>query len=442
MVPLWGILLIFCTTTWASYCGKSGVPFSIEVLPSGSPVLGCAQPSCVAQPPDDVDDSVFNTDETGQIDGFFREGDKTHQGYLQTNKLRANCSGTFDHLACTRKNQWVGGIEYIYHPRQPLLLQCCTFEGLRFSQIVGVTPIGPGEAVTGGEVVRDGRQISFDVIANIRKVVDRDDPKIKNRRLKLLERPGSFGAPIFNPTEDVTHQPHYPRRTITPKPRPTIAPIPVTPSPTTTPPPSLFTFPTLPPLSFPSLPPPTSLFMFPGFSQPNAPSPLPPATQLHASGVQQAPLAPLSPPSQTYQHLHPFMQPHLLQSPFHPFASQQLIINPGQDQSPKPLHEQSQNHQHQLGMPMAFAQPIASPFYHPFGLPAHPQQALPMADTRQMMFPFQTANLAQNNRQQVNEKAELVEPSLPPTQQQLGNLFQPPPFPALHTALQNFQSQG
>lgn len=39
MVPLWGILLIFCTTTWASYCGKSGVPFSIEVLPSGQFVL-------------------------------------------------------------------------------------------------------------------------------------------------------------------------------------------------------------------------------------------------------------------------------------------------------------------------------------------------------------------------------------------------------------------
>ncbi|VDK46473.1 unnamed protein product [Cylicostephanus goldi] len=59
-----------------------------------------------------------------------------------------------------------------------LLLQCCTFEGLRFSQIVGVTPIGPGEAVTGGEVVRDGRQISFDVIANIRKVVNTDDPRM------------------------------------------------------------------------------------------------------------------------------------------------------------------------------------------------------------------------------------------------------------------------
>ncbi|VDM61140.1 unnamed protein product [Angiostrongylus costaricensis] len=177
MMPLWGIIVIGAYTS-ASFCGKSGVPFSVEVSPSGAPVLGCAQPSCVAQPTDDFDDSVFNTDLSGQVDGFFREGDRGRQGFLQTNKLRANCSGDFDQLACSRKNQWIGGIEYIDHPRQPLLLQCCTFEGLRFSQIVGVTPIRPGEAVTGGEVVRDGRQISFDVIANIRKIVDYNDHKM------------------------------------------------------------------------------------------------------------------------------------------------------------------------------------------------------------------------------------------------------------------------
>lgn len=31
--------------------------------------------------------------------------------------------------------------------------------------------MGPGEAITGGEVIRNGRQISFDVIANVHKVV-------------------------------------------------------------------------------------------------------------------------------------------------------------------------------------------------------------------------------------------------------------------------------
>jgi hypothetical protein len=51
-----------------------------------------------------------------------------------------------------------------------LLLQCCTFDGLQLSQEVGVTTLAPGEAITGGEVIRNGRQISFDVIADVRKI--------------------------------------------------------------------------------------------------------------------------------------------------------------------------------------------------------------------------------------------------------------------------------
>ncbi|KAK6761993.1 hypothetical protein RB195_022911 [Necator americanus] len=42
----------------------------------------------------------------------------------------------------------------------------------------------------------------------------------------------------------------------------------------------------------------------------------------------------------------------------------------------------------------------------------------------------------------MEDKLDLVEPSLPPMQQQLGSLFRPPPFPALSSALQNFQAQG
>uniref|UniRef100_A0A914RTC3 Uncharacterized protein n=1 Tax=Parascaris equorum TaxID=6256 RepID=A0A914RTC3_PAREQ len=68
-----------------SFCGSTGVPFSFEVLPSGkhckscvhrAPVLGCAQPSCVAAPENTEEDSNFLTDTEGQSDGFFREGDK------------------------------------------------------------------------------------------------------------------------------------------------------------------------------------------------------------------------------------------------------------------------------------------------------------------------------------------------------------------------------
>ncbi|VDN53139.1 unnamed protein product [Dracunculus medinensis] len=166
--------LLFITRSHASFCGNAGVPFSLEVLPSGAPVLGCAQPSCVATPDNFKEDSNFSEDVEGQRDGFFREGDRNLKRFRpkESQKLVANCSGKFAELSCPRKDQWVGGIEYIDHPRQPLILQCCTFSGLRFSQEVGVSNVGIGEAITGGEVIRDGRQISFDVIANVRKVVD------------------------------------------------------------------------------------------------------------------------------------------------------------------------------------------------------------------------------------------------------------------------------
>ncbi|CAJ0583873.1 unnamed protein product, partial [Mesorhabditis spiculigera] len=124
---------------------------------------------------------------------FSRDGDRAQNTFWRANKFKANCSGAFDELACVRKNQWVGGIEYIDHPRQPLVLQCCSFEGLRFSQDVGVTTISAGEAVTGGEVIRDGRQISFDVIANVRKVIDPEDKSVSYevtvRRMNCLPDP-------------------------------------------------------------------------------------------------------------------------------------------------------------------------------------------------------------------------------------------------------------
>ncbi|MFH4977433.1 hypothetical protein AB6A40_004142 [Gnathostoma spinigerum] len=179
----------------ASFCGSAGVPFSFEVLPSGAPVLGCAQPSCLATPADFKEDKVFLANAEGQTDGFFRSGDRELARYRDQSakKITAKCPNKFAELSCPKKDQWVGGIEYIDHPRQPLILQCCTFEGLRVSQDVGVTNVGPGEAITGGEVVRDGRQISFDVIANVRKVVNSNSHKISYevtvRRMNCLPDP-------------------------------------------------------------------------------------------------------------------------------------------------------------------------------------------------------------------------------------------------------------
>ncbi|CAJ0935634.1 unnamed protein product, partial [Mesorhabditis belari] len=204
MRSIWTIFL-FLPVSLASFCGQYGVPFSLEVLPNGLPVLGCAQPSCIAQPEDGVDDSIFETDGTGQVDGFFRDGDREQNTRLTANKFKANCSRA-NQLACLRKNQWVGGIEFIDHPRQPLVLQCCTFDGLKFSQDVGVTTISTGEAVTGGEVVRDGRQISFDVIANVRKVIDSQDDTVSYevtvRRMNCLPDPPEVEVQYEQDLED------------------------------------------------------------------------------------------------------------------------------------------------------------------------------------------------------------------------------------------------
>ncbi|KAK0405320.1 hypothetical protein QR680_017922 [Steinernema hermaphroditum] len=190
------LLAVALPLATASFCGTSGVPYSFEVLPSGAPVLGCAQPSCVVAEKDAKEDSEFLADIQGQVDGYFREGDRNTPRYRQQSapKFVANCSGEFNELSCAKKNQWVGGIEYIDHPRQPLILQCCTYEGLKFSQDVGVTTVGPGEAITGGEVIRGGRQISFDVIANVRKVVEVGKPKkisyeVTVRRMNCLPDP-------------------------------------------------------------------------------------------------------------------------------------------------------------------------------------------------------------------------------------------------------------
>ncbi|GMT34198.1 hypothetical protein PFISCL1PPCAC_25495, partial [Pristionchus fissidentatus] len=173
-------LLLLCVflapSSLASFCGENGVPFSLEVLPNGKPA-----------------------DPQGNFDGYFRDEERT--SHLQANKFKANCSGQFDAVTCPKKNQWVGGINAVNHPRQPLILQCCSFEGLRFSQDVGVTTIAPGEAVTGGEVIRDGRQISFDVIANVKKVLDPVDHdkvlyEVTVRRMNCLPDPGELQTPF------------------------------------------------------------------------------------------------------------------------------------------------------------------------------------------------------------------------------------------------------
>ncbi|PIO68866.1 hypothetical protein TELCIR_09332, partial [Teladorsagia circumcincta] len=380
-----------------------------------------------------------------------------------------NCSGNFDRLACTRKNQWVGGIEFINHPRQPLLLQCCTFEGLRFSQIVGVTSIRAGEAVTGGEVIRAGRQISFDVIANIRKVIDRDDPRMTSfevtvrrmnclsdpheleadvdddveaellrilekanngvapleheahghvdivtstavpdfqtvekfrgskkrkyrRLLKMSDRPESFGAPIFNPIEHVTRQPHFSRRTIPPPRMKTDVARTEVSTTTPTPPSPMFTLPSLHQPS-PAIPPSTSLALLPGFPQRTIPSPPSSPMQPPFPGTSQAGLPSFSLPS-IHEQINNFMRSHPL-VPLFDSSSQKPPIDPNQEQNAKELQPFSQvSSQHHMQTGILQPSIVASPFYYPFGLPPQSQQ-IATSPMQQMMQPFRSADLSQ-----------------------------------------------
>lgn len=67
------ILILFglLSPALSSYCGKTAVPYSFEVLPNGAPVLGCAQPSCVAAIEEPLtEDSEFLTDVTGRLIRF------------------------------------------------------------------------------------------------------------------------------------------------------------------------------------------------------------------------------------------------------------------------------------------------------------------------------------------------------------------------------------
>ncbi|WKX93673.1 hypothetical protein Q1695_011158 [Nippostrongylus brasiliensis] len=156
----------------AASCGGSAIPFRFEVLPSGTPVLGCASPSCFGGGVGGsaaLHDSVFQANEDGE-DGFIREGD------LQRSRTRigsapaqqADCPSGFDSSSCPNDRSWVGG--FLASPDGSLRLQCCTYDGLRFSEEVGRPVVHSGEVYSGGEVLRDGRQTGFDLISNVRKI--------------------------------------------------------------------------------------------------------------------------------------------------------------------------------------------------------------------------------------------------------------------------------
>ncbi|KAK5986178.1 hypothetical protein GCK32_000752 [Trichostrongylus colubriformis] len=265
----------------------------------------------------------------------------------------------------------------------------------------------------------------------ITKTPELESERKYRRLLKGSVRPDSYGTSIFNPLKDVTH-PALSSRTLN---------IPEIKSdaihselmPTTTESSAVRPVPSALP-DLPTFPSPTSTVLFPGLPQRNTPSLPSSAIQLPFSGMPQGSLPTLSLPS-VQDQLNTLMKPHLLPPAFDSF-SKQPAANINQEQN-------QQNHKTSI---------ITSPLYYPFGLQAQLQRIAPptmQKSTQTYGTSNGTQKQAVQQRKQENqvairleEKAELVEPSMSPTQQQLGSLFQPPPFTDLHSALQIFQSQG
>uniref|UniRef100_A0AC35U3J8 HintN domain-containing protein n=1 Tax=Rhabditophanes sp. KR3021 TaxID=114890 RepID=A0AC35U3J8_9BILA len=133
---------------------------------------GCAVPQCFGSERGGrgyMHDSKFNAGPDGD-DGFFRDNDfnKVKSRFQDAPAQTARCESGFNSQSCSQGNSWVGGFNI--KRDGSIAIQCCTYDGMRFSEEVGKPVVHIGEVYSGGEVVRDGRQTGFDIISNIRKV--------------------------------------------------------------------------------------------------------------------------------------------------------------------------------------------------------------------------------------------------------------------------------
>ncbi|CAI2342770.1 unnamed protein product [Caenorhabditis sp. 36 PRJEB53466] len=195
------LLAALIGTASSASCGSSGIPFRFEVLPSGKPVLGCGSPTCFGAENGGRDlrhDSSFMAGPEGD-DGFFREGDiaRVRVRNPDAPAQMANCPREFSSSSCVNPMTWVGGFQA--SEDGDLSLQCCHYEGLRFSQEVGRPVVHPGEVYSGGEVLRDGRQTGFDAISNVRKITAGDGTvayELTVTRMNCLPNPSEEGNEV------------------------------------------------------------------------------------------------------------------------------------------------------------------------------------------------------------------------------------------------------
>lgn len=208
------IIILLCTITIkcivdSASCGGSGMPFRFEVTPSGSAILGCAMPQCFGGLNGGkgfLHDSKFNAIPEGE-DGFFRENDfnKIKSRLPTAPSQIASCESTFTSQSCGNGNSWVGG--FMQKKDGSMGLQCCSYDGMRFSQEIGQPIVRRGEVYSGGEVLRDGRQTGFDLITNI-KQIDNGSYRLTVYRINCLPDPAeesNDGKLLFYLLKKINH---------------------------------------------------------------------------------------------------------------------------------------------------------------------------------------------------------------------------------------------
>ncbi|VDD94500.1 unnamed protein product [Enterobius vermicularis] len=198
IIPLFILLLIVnFSGVHSSYCGQAAIPFTLQILSNGQPVLGCARPSCFGWNANGevAGDSARFYRIQKKNDGYLRDGDSEKKVFAKSEFYRSQtseCQATYESTSCDMPNQWVGGIAPLYNvTNAPFLMKCCAYDGLSLSTDRGTAQVAPGQILVGGEVLKNRRQYAFDYIANIRRNVDEDDT---SALLNLLveERVASF----------------------------------------------------------------------------------------------------------------------------------------------------------------------------------------------------------------------------------------------------------
>lgn len=204
------VLAASATAAFAAFCGDSAVPLSVEVLPSGQTVLGCARPSCFGFLPSGKPASYNQAffDVNGHQDGFMRPGNDSVAPYGSHDErffrpVVAKCDEDFTSSSCAGATQWVGGIAPALNVTaySNTALKCCSYEPLASSEDRGVATVQAGQIVVGGEVFSNGEQIAFDYISDITKVIDATgaiqyDIAIRRFECPAASKPGA-GARAF-----------------------------------------------------------------------------------------------------------------------------------------------------------------------------------------------------------------------------------------------------